>query len=87
MCTHIDKDIVTLGKEVKEVKQKAQVCTAYMHIHCTFRIFYVINNYGRIRYRYFMKCLCTYCKHFIFMNASTDDYRLAQLITVLVNNN
>lgn len=27
MCTHIDKDIVTLGKEVKEVKQKAQVTT------------------------------------------------------------
>ena len=25
MCTHIDKDIVALGKEVKEVKQKAQV--------------------------------------------------------------
>ena len=25
MCTHIDKDIVTLGKDVKEVKQKAQV--------------------------------------------------------------
>ena len=25
MCTHIDKDIVSLGKEVKEVKQKAQV--------------------------------------------------------------
>ncbi|XP_058967936.2 dynein axonemal heavy chain 6 [Pocillopora verrucosa] len=24
MCTHIDKDIVVLGKEVKEVKQKAQ---------------------------------------------------------------
>ncbi|XP_015770017.1 PREDICTED: dynein heavy chain 6, axonemal-like [Acropora digitifera] len=24
MCTHIDKDIVALGKEVKEVKQKAQ---------------------------------------------------------------
>ena len=25
MCTHIDKDIVSLNKEVKEVKQKAQV--------------------------------------------------------------
>ena len=25
MCTHIDKDIVSLGKDVKEVKQKAQV--------------------------------------------------------------
>ena len=25
MCTHIDKDVVSLGKEVKEVKQKAQV--------------------------------------------------------------
>lgn len=34
MCTHIDKDIVSLGKEVKEVKQKSQVhagCT-YMYI-------------------------------------------------------
>ena len=29
MCTHIDKDIVTLGKEVKEVKQKAQVKLNY----------------------------------------------------------
>lgn len=31
MCTHIDKDIVTLGKEVKEVKQKAQVYTAFTY--------------------------------------------------------
>ena len=29
MCTHIDKDIVSLGKEVKEVKQKAQVRLNY----------------------------------------------------------
>lgn len=29
MCTHIDKDIVSLGKEVKEVKQKAQVMLNY----------------------------------------------------------
>ena len=29
MCTHIDKDIVSLGKEVKEVKQKAQVKLNY----------------------------------------------------------
>ena len=29
MCTHIDKDIVSLGKEVKEVKQKAQVKWQY----------------------------------------------------------
>lgn len=30
MCTHIDKDIVVLGKEVKEVKQKAQVGVAHI---------------------------------------------------------
>ena len=29
MCTHIDKDVVSLGKEVKEVKQKAQVKLNY----------------------------------------------------------
>ena len=38
MCTHIDKDIVTLGKEVKEVKQKAQVYTAYMYIHIDYYV-------------------------------------------------
>lgn len=38
LCTHIDKDIVTLGKEVKEVKQKAQVYTAYMYINIEYYI-------------------------------------------------
>lgn len=31
-CTHLDKDIAELGKEVKEVKQEAQVTTFYTHV-------------------------------------------------------
>jgi len=38
MCTHIDKDIVTLGKEVKEVKQKAQVYTACTYNHIEYYV-------------------------------------------------
>ena len=44
MCTHIDKDIVSLGKEVKEVKQKAQVRLNY-------EVAFDCRLYSRIRIR------------------------------------
>lgn len=56
MCTHIDKDIVSLGKEVKEVKQKAQVKLNYeVAFDCRlyFRIRIPISFIANLLYREF----------------------------------
>lgn len=56
MCTHIDKDIVSLGKEVKEVKQKAQVklnCEVAFDCRLYFRIRIRISFIANLLYRDF----------------------------------
>ena len=50
MCTHIDKDIVVLGKEVKEVKQKAQVGVA----HIVYKGYWVNTKYTQHLWKIFV---------------------------------
>ena len=55
-CTHLDKDIAELGKEVKEIKQEAQVgIFIYLTIlHCT-NMYFV---YAFLWIFLFLLCYC-----------------------------
>ena len=50
-CTHLDKDIAELGKEVNEVKQEAQVCVIYIVLHRNLPTIFLRSTILRVEFR------------------------------------